>query len=63
VLKTARQVDFWDTEGLARSILDLLADPAGAAALAESVRAEAEAVRWQAAAETIDGIYRLLHPR
>ncbi|HOI72830.1 MAG TPA: glycosyltransferase family 4 protein [Syntrophales bacterium] len=62
VLKSARQFDFWDTEGLARNILDLLADPAGAAALAESVRTEAEAVRWQAAAEIIDGIYRLLPP-
>ena len=46
-----------------RSHIDAEIISKGKTRLAEAVKAEAEAVRLQAAAETIDGIYRLLHPR
>jgi glycosyltransferase involved in cell wall biosynthesis len=60
VLRTARKVDFWDTEEMARSVVDLLTDPDGAHTLAESVQAEEAGIRWSGAAEAIDRIYRRL---
>lgn len=60
VLKAAWRVDFWDTQELARKILDVLTDPDRAASLARAVRDEESGIRWDAAAEKIDGIYRQL---
>lgn len=60
VLKTAWRVDFWDTEELARKIIDLLTHPDLAASLAQAVREEEAGIRWDATAEKIDGIYRQL---
>jgi len=62
VLKTARRVDFWDTEEMARNILDILTDPDRADALARAVQAEEAGIRWSAAAEKIDRLYRRLCP-
>ncbi len=60
ILKTARKVDFWDTEDLARNILDVLTDPDRAASLAMASQDEEAGIRWRTEVEKIDRIYRSL---
>lgn len=60
VLRSARRVNWWDVEALAREILGLLQSPRRRARLARAQRREARACTWEAAAAEVAGLWRRL---
>lgn len=61
VLDHAIKVDFWDTDSLADSILNLLRHKSLASTLQKNSKTELPSISWDRAADKINNIYHELH--
>jgi glycogen synthase len=60
ILDNAIKVDFWDVDGLARSIIRVLTDQDFAKKMAECSSRQLRGIKWELAAEKVLSIYHEL---